>query len=372
MQHKKLVACAAAVFLAVGLACSKNSDNPASPSATEPGSASANPDGSTLKATAPAPVSPVNNQQPDSLVLTANKSTALYVNPSPAFFYEFEIRNGAGTATVCPATIVGADDGSTVSYTPGCTLEFDQTYTWRVRATLGSASNAPRGPWSANATFKAPAGGFIRGNEIFDPLTNGKTVGDVFGPTEFVPGQGLRLLTHDSHVTYRLPQSLQAGEMSVMILGADEGSPGEKSKVFSMQEGPDEGDISDDDYRMSAELRGAQYFQPGQVRFRFKANEVFEDGSPSAFNFNSSRWYFWRFSWAPGSGRLQVKEDGPNGRTIYDSTVNMHGKTYKPDPHLVHLGAPVGRACACDATLPGGIYKNLWVSSQPRPAFPGE
>jgi hypothetical protein len=372
MQHKKLVACASAVVLAVGLACSKNSDNPTSPSGSEPGSANANPDGSTLKATAPAPVSPVNNQQPDSLVLVANKANALYGTPSTPFSYEFEVRNSGGTATVCPATIVGGGADSTVSFTPTCTLEFDQPYTWRVRATMGTASNAPRGPWSANATFKAPAGGYIRGNEIFDPLTNGRTVGDVFGATEWVPGQGLRLLAHDSHVTYRLPENLQAGEFSMMILGADEGSPGDKSKVFAMQEGPDEGDISDDDYRMSAELRGAQYSSPGQVRYRFKINDLVEDGGKADLRFNSSLWYFWKFEWSPGSGRLEVREGGPNGRVIYNQGVNMHGRTYKPDPHLVHLGAPIGRACPCDATLPGGIYKNVWVSSRPRPAFPGE
>jgi hypothetical protein len=57
---------------------------------------------------------------------------------------------------------------------------------------------------------------------------------------------------------------------------------------------------------------------------------------------------------------------------MYNEGVNLHGRIYKPDPMYVHLGAPIGRGCACDATLPGGIYKNVWVSSRPRPAFPGE
>jgi len=39
---------------------------------------------------------------------------------------------------------------------------------------------------------------------------------------------------------------------------------------------------------------------------------------------------------------------------------------------VIHLGAPVGRAGPQDATMPGGTYKNLWVSSRPRPAFAGE
>ena len=45
---------------------------------------------------------------------------------------------------------------------------------------------------------------------------------------------------------------------------------------------------------------------------------------------------------------------------------------HRPEQHTIHLGAPVGRAGPQDATMPGGVYKNLWVSSRPRPAFAGE
>ena len=57
----------------------------------------------------------------------------------------------------------------------------------------------------------------------------------------------------------------------MMILGADEGSEGDKSKVFAMQEGPEENDITTDDYRMTAELRGANYSTPGAVTCRIIA-----------------------------------------------------------------------------------------------------
>ena len=370
MQYKTLVACVSAAVLAVGIACSKNSSTPVSPSPAQSGGTEAGPGGATLKASTPTPQSPTNGQQPDQLVLVAGKSTLTYGNASTPLQYEFDIMNSGGTASMpgCNSGAISAGGGSTVSYTPTCQLEFDQLFTWRIRAVYQGKVTA----WSANASFKAPAGGYIRGNEVFDPLVNGKTAGDIFGPVQFIPGQGLQLLAHESHVTYRLPTNLQAGEFSMMILGADEGSEGDKSKVFAMQEGPDENDISTDDYRMTAELRGRSYSTPGQVRYRFKINDHVEDGSPGNLNFSSSRWYFWKFTWSPGIGRLEVREDGPSGRQIYGSSVNMAGRTYKPEPHLVHLGAPIGRASALDATLPGGIYKSVWVSSRPRPAFPGE
>src|SRR4029079_15263937 len=107
----------------------------------------------------------------------------------------------------------------------------DTTLTWRVRAELQGAF----GPGSADAAFKTPVGAYIRGSEIRDPLTIGRTVGTAFGPVQFVT-DGLELLTAESRVTYQLPQTLEAGEFSVLVTGFDEGSPGDKSKIMSMQE----------------------------------------------------------------------------------------------------------------------------------------
>jgi len=182
---------------------------------------------------------------------------------------------------------------------------------------------------------------------------------------------GLKMLDHVSHVLYRLPQNLQQGEFSMMILGADEGSEGDKSKVFAMQEGPDEGDITDDDYRMTAELRGRNYSEPGSVTCRIIAGDsVSRDCPRIQRNFDSSRWYFWSFSWQTGRARLLVRADSETGPVIYDQTIGTGSHPYRPDPHFVYLGSPAGRAGVIDATLPGGTYKNVYVGPGPRPAFP--
>jgi hypothetical protein len=352
--------------MAGALACSKNAETPTTPTSATPGTGEAAADGSTLKVSAPVAQSPVNNAQPDALVLTASRSNALYGNQVP-LSYEFDILSGS--TSVCNSGAVPGGSGASVSWTPTCGLTFDATYTWRVRAVYQGAV----GPWSANATFKAPAGGYIRGNEVFDPLVNGRTAGVIYGPTQFIPGQGIQLLDHSSHVTYQLPENLQEGELSMMIYGADEGNPGDKSKMFSMQEGPDEGDLTDDDYRMTAELRGRDYSAPGAVTFRIIAGDgESRDGVRIPLNFSGSRWYFWRFTWRTGFANLQVREDGPKGQVIYDQSVGGWSHPYRPVPHYIHLGAPIGRAGPLDATQPGIIIKNVWASSRPRPAFPGE
>ena len=59
-------------------------------------------------------------------------------------------------AVVCTAT-VGGGSGSSVSWTPSCTLDFDAPHTWRVRATY--PPQGAFGPWSSTASFRSPAGG---------------------------------------------------------------------------------------------------------------------------------------------------------------------------------------------------------------------
>ena len=366
MSLTKIVAGVSTILMTGSLvACNRNSPSPVSPSAAGVTTEGAAPDGSTLKATAPVPVSPVNGQQPDgSVVLVASKAHGKFTELNLA--YEFEVYNSANQR-VYASGIVAADGSANVSHTVAGGLEFDQPFTWRARAVYQGAV----GPWSSAASFRSPSGGYIRGSEIFDPLTNGRTVGTVVGGTQFIQGKGIQLLGHDSHVTYVLPATLEAGEFSVMVTGIDEGSPGDKTKVLSMQEGF--GDITPNDYRFTAEKRGASYQIPGAVTFRMingdARNEDFiNDGFRTGVAFSDERWYFWKITWNNASGSLEVREDGPAGRVIYFDSVSTNGHAYRPQPHVVQLGQPIGRGGPQDASIPGAIYKNLWVSANPRPA----
>ncbi len=360
---RKVLLCAAAAAFALALACSKSSPAPTSPSSAAQDDAGAAPDGSTLKATAPSPVSPTNGAQPDTLVLVAVKAQMKFVDR--ALSYQFQIRSG-NTVVYDSGVVGGGGSGpNNVQHTPNVALTPDGTYTWRARAAFQGAF----GPWSADATFKAPVGGFIRGNELVDPLTGGTTVGQVVGPAQFT-SEGLRLLAHESHVTYALPETLTAGQFSLMVKGADEGSEGDKSKIFSMQQGFD--DITTNAFRFTGELRGNHYSSPGSISCRMIAGDgVSRDCEREQRSFDSSRWYFWRLSWnVGGSFTMEVRADGEAGPVIYSQTRGLSGRTYRPSPHILYLGAPVGRGGPLDATLPGGTYKNIYAGPNTRPAFP--
>jgi hypothetical protein len=363
---RKVVLCAATGILAVALACSKSTPNPASPSSAAPAEADANADGSTLKATTPTIVSPTGGTQVvDPVTLTSSKATGLFADITVS--YQFQVRSGS-TVVYDSGVTGGAGSGNNVSHTvPGAALSPDTNYTWRVRPTYQGAL----GSWSADGAFRSPVGAFIRGNEVRDPLTIGRTVGEIRGPVQFTP-DGLKLIAHESHVLYRLPVTLQQGQFSMLIKGADEGSEGDKSKVFAMQEGPDEGDVTDDDYRMTAELRGSNHPAPGAVTCRIISGDGHSrDCNRIQKNFDSTRWYFWAFTWQTGNARLQIRVDSETGALFYDSGVDNGGWThpYRPEQHFLYLGVPAGRAGQIDATLPGGTYKNVYVGPGPRPAF---
>jgi len=358
----RLLLCMGLVTLTVG--CGESKRAPVAPDAGGVPGPDANPDGSTLKATAPAIVSPSGGTQAtDPLTFVASKSTGKFADITPS--YQFQVRSGS-TVVYDSGTVGGVGAGSNVTFSPGpSNIQPDTDYTWRVRAVLGSAV----GSWSADGAFKSPVGAFIRGNEIRDPLTIGRTVGTPFGAVQFIQS-GLELITHESRVGYQLPQTLEAGEFSVMVTGFDEGSPGDKSKIMSMQEGG--GDITTNDYRFTVEKRGSSYSVPGATTFRVivgGGEHAIFDSTRLPVAYSDERWYFWKASWGSNFAQVEVREDSPTGRTIYSQRVNTN-HAYNPQPHVVYLGAPVGRAGPIDASIPGTIYKNIWVSANPRPNFP--
>ena len=363
MQLTRLVLTSATITLGLTLACS-DGRSPATPSPSGSAPGDLGPGGSTLKIDPPALQSPAGGSQVQgNAVLVFSNVTGKYA--SFPVTYDLELRNAQGALVANPRPAASA--GGTTSVTITQTLDFDATYNWRVRATYNGAF----GPWSETRTFRTMPAGYINGNEIFDPLTNGRTVGVPVGSVSFLPGVGIRLNAQASHVRYELPQNLQEGEFSLLATGVDEGSPGDKSKIMSMAEG--DGDITTNDYRMTVEMRGRNYGTPGAVTFRIitgGGEGTIFDGVRTPVGFTDSEWYFWKFTWRTGNATLEVREGGETGSLIYRSSIGTGSRPYRPVPHWVFIGAPVGRAGDLDASVGGLIVKNLWLSGRPRPQFP--
>jgi hypothetical protein len=356
------------LFLALALvaACSRESASPVSPSGAEQASAEATAPGG-LKATAPTPQSPTNGQKPSgSLVLVAGSSRLTYSPVEVPLSYEFEILTPAGARVYLSPLVDGV--GPTVSHSPNASLTTDQPYNWRVRPVY----NGARGPWSTNAAFVAnrPAG-YIQGNELYDPLTNGTTVGTVHGPVEFIPGVGAKMLSDHSYIEYELPQTLTEGEYSAILtnLTVISGTEDPKWRVISMREGQFQ--INDNIYRMTVDKRGN-----GAIAWRFISGDngggeyiETQGAERRTHRFQDHLTYLVRATWRGQFFRVQYEEEG---RMVYDFG-KPYGGIYQPLPHMVYAGSPFKAGDRGEpSTVEGMIIRQIWVSPNPRPAFANE
>ena len=101
--------------------------------------------------------------------------------------YELEIRNASTNQVVGTNRKFAASSGTTTSFTVTDDLAFETNHAARVRATYRNSV----GPWSAVGTFRTGPRAVLntQTGEVFDPLTEGFTVGKQRGGT-FIQGVG--------------------------------------------------------------------------------------------------------------------------------------------------------------------------------------
>ena len=357
--------CTLVALIAVAMACGKQPAAPASPSAVAATGANAAADGSTLKATAPTLQSPIKGIKLDpgtTLTLVVGNATAKYAASTP-LSYRFQIFNAGGTKVYESPLVAGGGSGTT-SHVVTSVLDGDQTYSWQARVEYSGAF----GPWSARESFVAPVNdGYIKDGELYDPLTNGRTVGEIHGPVTFIPGVGVRLEAWESYISYQLPNTLLEGEYSLLVTSMPANTKGGKQKVMGMAQGYD--DFITNDRRVDVGKRGDP---PGMIDWRFLTHDdrIETNGSERVtYNFLADHVYFYNASWRNNHFQVTINEDGVNGKNIYDYGKDWKGRPYDPNPHVIYVGAPVGRSGSSAASIEGTVYRQIWVSSRPRPAF---
>jgi hypothetical protein len=369
---KKAVLICSMLAISISLACSQGAPAPQSPSTL--GSAELGPDGATLKVGAPNLSGPSNGTQV-SLTPTLSWSAVNGKFKTFAVTYQVEVRNSA------TGVVETFGPMSNTSATLG-TRPFNTQYTWRVRVFL---NNEHFGPWSATNSFRTepeppppppppPPAAYITANEIRDPIHTGTTVGQVFGPHTFIPGVGIRLEQHDSYVMYHLPQNVHDGEFSLMATNVDEGNVCDKCKVISMGEGAHV-DVTPNDYRMTLEVRGADYLPvPGTISYRIITGvpDNHADTQRQELSWTRSEWYFFKMWWNTTTlhrGGYEIRRGGPNGPIIAADSVGTDGRLYRPNPWIIYVGSPAARGGPGNATHVGMTARDVWVSAKARPDF---
>ena len=370
MKYRNSIATALVVGAALAIAaCGGDKKTPTTPT----------PVSATL--TAPKLDSPATGSQADSLRPTLTVQNVTSDQPSGTRTYEFQVSDtNSFTAATTPSEIAGfaAQVGKTgvaegtngkTGWAPETDLQPTTLFFWRARAIQGTAT----GPWSDTFQVKSKLVGFNRPGELYDPLIHGETVGEIVGGAALIPGKGIQLTANTNYVKY-LVTTITSGEFSMDVEGLRANGPGDKTKVFGMQEG--QGDFITNKYRVDVQYRGAAGFPPNAITFRAlygSADDLdlrYEPDTATRFasvvSLNPSNVYNWKATWG-SEFRVQVRDGGVGGLMIYNVGVKSTKGVYAPNPMYAYLGAPSGRSGVESASIQGAIYRNVWLSNKPRP-----
>ena len=117
-------------------------------------------------------------------------------------------------------------------------------------------------------------------------------------------------------------------------------------------------------------IRQGHASPPGVIAWRIITSDDQEDTEGAervSYNFQSNLVYLWKATWSNRID-LEIKEGGATGRRIYFFGKPFQG-VYDPAPHNAYVGSPVGRGGVLDATVPGMVVRQVWISARPRPDF---
>lgn len=355
--------------MGMAMACGGSDGGPSGPTPGTPG---------TGTLTAPAPESPVNDAQLDTLrpTLTVRNGTSSGSGPRT---YEFQISDRSdfttsvtsyvsGLAVVVSQSGVPEGSGGTTSFTPTTDLQPSTRMYWRARFQQGPSTSE----WSTAAQFRTKVVGFNRAGELYDPLIHGETLGTRVGSTTFLGNRGLRIENDMSWVRYQLETTLTSGEISVEVEGLQPNGPGVKSRIFSMMDGGN--NLFRSKFLFNVQYRGSGGNPDNAISYKvlmgdedLKYEPTFSERSAGVRMLRPDTTYVWTATWG-STFQLTVREGGATGPIIYERSHSTPG-TYNPSPHTVYLGA--NDAAQESGSYAGAIYRNLWVSNRPRPASLG-
>lgn len=324
--------------------------------------------------TAPTVDSPGDDQEVASMQPTLRVNNASSNGSGPRT-YDFQVSDKEDFSTFVANTggIAEGSEGKT-SFSPATELAPTTRYYWRARAVQGTST----GPWSSTSRFRTKISGYNRPGELYDPLSQGLTIGTRVGETTFVAGEGLRLDNQNSYVRYELPATVSSGEFSMEVKGLYPNASSGKLKIFSMSSTT--GNLVGNPYELSVQYRGSDGNPDNCIAFKavwgsqsVRLEPDFGTRAASVVSLDPGRWYFWQGTWNSTSFRLVVRDGGPTGGVVYDRTITAPGGTgpYAPSPHVAFLGATSGVFGSDTGSWAGAVFRNVWLSNKPRPVTLG-
>jgi hypothetical protein len=315
--------------------------------------------GGSVTIAAPAIKAPMGAVQLDTLRPTLEVTNAVTTGTPGTITYRFEASEldtfPAGSRTFTAESVAQGSGSTSVVVGPSDLIPAF-TYFWRARATNGTVTS----DWSKVETFKTKIAGFKNGQTVFDPLTDGQSVGAVHGG-HFVPDQGWAANTVTDGIDYDIPTCSSCRvEFDVTNFGKAEGAPFSKDlKWLSMGDAADFGNFDafrNHPWKMHLEQRSDGDGTGMKLIWR---NGDSGDGDPgdhtgrndSTVNWNGNQVFHFVFEWTPGHYSVSV-----DGRVWFEGGFN---RPYAPGNHRISLGCyPRGE------TIIGAIWRNIKITPQ--------
>lgn len=317
------------------------------------GGGSDSPTGPSITISAPGIISPASG----SLVSTSQPTLTVgnaSVSDGSTPTYTFQVATDSGFSNIVAQTqgVSQGGDGQT-SWQVSTPLGNGQHF-WRARA---RASNTD-GPFSATTDFEVFTAFIARepreGVLVFDPLTNGSSVGNV-GGGEFTE-QGWKVIASSNFILYDLP-TIENGSVEFDITGLDIRNPTRDARhLFIMWDPSVSSDFTSNPFRVSLQkLDGRSSINDQWLRLRFISQNRQIDASSSFRGWIPTKVHHIRFEWGREGdvlvARLFVDDD--------EKIFFQYRRPYIPALHRIELGAAVRAESPENA-----VYSNVRISTR--------
>lgn len=256
-----------------------------------------------------------------------------------------------------------AQGGSTTTAQLPSDLQPGRLYYWHARATNGTVTSA----YSTTASFKTENLGVKSGQNIWDPLTNGKSVADEVHGGHFVSGAdgGWQVDNMTDSLDYNIPTCSNCRvEFDATNFDRSTAPEDYDMKWFSMGDGSEFNSFDlfrNSIWKMHIEKRSAD---GGAVKLIWRRGCNDSDPCDNTDNrkepvaWTPSKVYHFTLTWGGGSMTVNVCEwNGSScGSTVYSAGGSG---TYAPPNHRLEIGTrPRGE------TLVGARFRNFKVTPQ--------
>jgi hypothetical protein len=280
------------------------------------------------------------------------------------------------------STQTGVEQGGDgTSWVPPSDLIPASLYYWHARATNGTITTE----WSSTETFRSQIRGFFNGKNVYDPLTDGKTVASRIVGGHFVtgPNGGWEANGLGDGLDYDIPTCDACKvEFDVTNFGSGEGASfATDVKWFSMGDYFYWGGFTpfrDHPWKMHLEQRSDGDGTGMQVIWRNGASDADSGGDPEygdhrgkflgggpnfGHSFDNKVWHF-VIEWTRTNYKISIGENGGPQKQWFpgpggDSGLFGGNHPYAPPHHRIELGC-IPR----NESMQGARYRNFRVTPQ--------